>query len=246
MRRASFARPGPDSSASTLRQAGYAHQQCLRLPAHLRPRPETEAHVGGDQPDPADTPQAGDVGGDQGGMQRGPQPFRRDGPRLAERAADVLVVDERLDQAGSAAQRGGLPAGLQIAGEQFQQLLGGVLGVSGERGVVDAAGPEPGPGRDGEERAGVEVVVADDVGYHVAYSPPGAQGRRLPLLRCQGGKERGEIPAFVSGQPANVHSVHGSVRWVAGDESDGSSRFAHEPERGGIGRKPGRADSTSL
>jgi hypothetical protein len=48
--------------------------------------------------------------------------LRRDGAGLSERSPDVLVVDERLDQGDSAAQRGGQPAGLQVLCQQVQQL----------------------------------------------------------------------------------------------------------------------------
>lgn len=91
--------------------AGDGHQQRLGWSVDLRACPGGKAEVGGDQPQPADPPQPADIRGDQGGAQGRDQPFGRYGARLAERAADVLVVDECLDQAGPAAQRGGLPPG---------------------------------------------------------------------------------------------------------------------------------------
>jgi hypothetical protein len=118
MRRGSFCWPGPDNSPTT--PASDSHQQRLGRAPHLRADPGGKVKVGGDQPQPADPPQPTDIRGDQRGAQGRRQSLGRNGARLAERAPDVLVVDEHLDQAGPAAQRGGLPPGLQVIGQQGQ------------------------------------------------------------------------------------------------------------------------------
>ena len=68
------------------------------LAPYRRPDPGGKVQVGGGQPHAADAPDPGDVGGDQGGPQRGQEPFCWYGARLSEWAPDVLVVDDRLDQ----------------------------------------------------------------------------------------------------------------------------------------------------
>ncbi len=178
--------PGLPGAGQLVHHAGPArdgHQYRLGAALYLRADTGGEAQVGGNQAHPAQRPEFGDVGGDQGSMQRGPQPLCRDGAGEAERAPDVLVVDERLDQADPATQRGGDPAGLQVVSKEGQQLFRAVPVVSCERHVVDAAGPEPGLGRDRDKSAAVLVVVADDVRHHVPDPPPRAQRRRVPLMR---------------------------------------------------------------
>lgn len=116
-------------------------------------------------------------------MQRGPQPLGRDDAGQAQRAPDVLVVDQRLHQVDPATQRGGAPAGLQVISKQGQQLFRAVPVVSGERHVADAARLEPGQGCDRDDGSGVLVVVADDVRHHTTHPPLRAERRSLPLPR---------------------------------------------------------------
>ena len=49
----------------------------------------------------------------------------------------------------------------------------------------DLAWPEPAVYEAGQQAAGVQVVVADDVRHHITHPPPGAQRGRLPLLQRQ-------------------------------------------------------------
>jgi hypothetical protein len=115
---------GAGQLADRIGPARDRHQHRLGRAFGQSANAEREGQGGGNPADTQQRPGSGDAGGKKGRAQRGPQPLGRDDAGLSEDAPDVLVVDERLYQAGAAAQRSGLPAGLQIAGEQGQQLLG--------------------------------------------------------------------------------------------------------------------------
>jgi hypothetical protein len=103
--------------------AGDGHEQSFGCAPSLWPRSGRKTQNGGDQPYPAGAPGPGNIGGHQREAQRGQQPFRRYGARLPERSADILVMDERFDQADPAAQRRGQPAGLRVICQRRRQLL---------------------------------------------------------------------------------------------------------------------------
>jgi hypothetical protein len=100
-----------------------------------------------------------------------------------ESAPDVLVVDERLDQADPGTQRRGHSPGLEVICQQREQLLRAARVLSPQRGGVNAGEMETALGREHEEAPRPQVVVADDVRNHVTHPPGRAQRRRLPLLR---------------------------------------------------------------
>jgi hypothetical protein len=87
-------------------------------------------------------------------------------------APDDLAMDDPLDQRDPAAQRRRQPVGLQVICQQRQQLLRGARVVPGQGGGVDLIRPEPAADHVCQQAARVELVVADDVGSHIAYLPP--------------------------------------------------------------------------
>ena len=59
-----------------------------------------------------------------GEVQRGAHPVGGDVAGQAERAADVLVVDDAVGERDPAAEAGGQAAGLQVVLDQGEQLVG--------------------------------------------------------------------------------------------------------------------------
>ena len=64
-----------------------------------------EKQISRDHPHSPDASEPADIRSDQGGPQRGQQPLWRCLARQAERAPDVLMMDDPLDQPDPAAQR---------------------------------------------------------------------------------------------------------------------------------------------
>ena len=179
-------------------------------PRTSAPAPGGEAEVGGDEPHTADMPQPADVRRDQGEAQRGQQPFRRHTARQAERAPDVLMVDQSLGQPDPAAERRMQPPGLQVPCQQLQQLLRAAPVIPGQCGGVDQAGPEPAPDRNSRKLARAQLVIADHVRHYVTHPPSRAQRRRLPPLWRQCREERREIRPLLARQAAHIHTGQAS------------------------------------
>ena len=196
---ASFFWPGPDSSRTTPRRPAMVISSASAAPRTSGPAPAET----GDRWRPAARRGCATTRRCPGRSRRcaaRQQPFGRDGARPSERAPDVLVMDECLDQGDPSAQRCGQPPRLQVICQQGQQLLRAARIASRQAGDGDLAGTEPAPGHMRYQAARVELVVADDVGSHISDPPPRAPRRRLPLQRRQRREERGEVRPFVSRQ----------------------------------------------
>ncbi len=132
-------------------------------------------------------------------------PVGRDVAGQAERATDVLVVDEPSTRAIRPPEPGGEPARLQVIVHQRQEVVGAVVGVGGDPDGVDPVGAQPAAEEAADETGDAEVLVAEQVRDHVADPPPGAQRRRVPLGGGERGEQGGEIGPLGAGQARRVH-----------------------------------------
>ena len=147
--------------------------------------------VGGLEPQafyPTSGAKAG-VAGHQG--QNSLQSMSRQVARVAQRAADVLMVDSSVDECDHAAEAGGEALWPQMPVEELLQLIGGFTGEFGYPDVVGVYESAFDDARGNAEEA--QFFVADDMGDNVFDGPAGAETLGLPILRCQGLQVSGEV-----------------------------------------------------
>jgi hypothetical protein len=187
---------------------GDGHQQGLGAALDDGSAPGTPAEVGRDQAQATGSPERADrwCGAPEG--QRLGETLGRDLARQPERAPDVLVMDEPVDQGDAPAEPGGQPGRFEVVPELGEQLVGRERGVVPNPDLVDLIGREPALGEPRGEPERAEIVEADDVGDDVADPPLAAQRDRVPLIRSQAGQQLGQVGALVVGQAHRIGAGH--------------------------------------
>jgi hypothetical protein len=212
--------PSPSSSSRTAPPAGRQQEGFTRA-GHLGPVPVRPPDIGGHQSQPAHALLGADEAAQPGDdVEGGGEPVLGDGAGRTERAADILVVDDVVDQAFLRLDHPGDALSDVVtvdAVEHGQDLVRGVRRPEGDRflqrGLRHVEPPASQLDHHGAERRGVaHAHVAD----HVAHPPVSAQARMVPVLRAQPVQELADGRQFL--QPHLV-CVHGSSR----------SRMARDP-----------------
>lgn len=159
--------------------------------------------VGGLKPYTSGQASSRQLGAQQGVVQHAAQPLSRDLAWLAQRAADVLMVDRDIEQGEPAAERRGQPRGAQMSPQPGEELCGVQRCEFVNTHLVDVSKP----GLDGtvEHAQQTDVIEAHDVRDHVPYPPALTQRVRLPLLRLQFRQEVGKIGPLGRGHLQTVH-----------------------------------------
>ena len=172
----------------------------------------------------------------QGQVLAGEEVFQRAGERDAERGCTVqqglgmdrfAVAQEPAEQGDHLAGAGGVVAGRQVAGEAGQpggpgvQAGREVAGPDGDavRGLVIAAGAQPGPGQAGDGAAGAAGRIgrrrpagagAGPAPARVAADPPGLAAPRARLLSLRPAFPAGALAAELPADPADLRSAAGA------------------------------------
>jgi hypothetical protein len=115
-------KPGAVSSPAIVRRPAVAMRSGSAGPRTSGPLPAAPVEVGGDQPEAPRSPEGFDRGCETARRTGREQSLRRDPALPAQRRADVLVVDEPVDQGDPAAEPCGQRARLQVLVQPLQQF----------------------------------------------------------------------------------------------------------------------------
>jgi hypothetical protein len=137
-------------------------------------------NIGGAQAQAADPASRAETG-ITGHQRKDPrEPIGRHVTRPVERAPDVLVMDGAVDERDHPAETGCQSPWLEVAAQEFQQLVRGQ-----SREFVDAhlvCPDDPAFGEPFQQPQRAQLLVADHMRNNVFHAPAGAEGGRIPVL----------------------------------------------------------------
>jgi hypothetical protein len=125
-------------------------------------------------------------------------------------AIAVLVVDRAVHERDHSAETRGEPLRLEVIAEKLKQLSRAQCPELVDAHLVGAH--DPAFRESLQQPHGAQFFVADHVCGDVFDGPPGTKAGRVPLLRCQGGQEIGEVGPFGAGHSHQVAFGAGFAR----------------------------------